>query len=662
MASSHSEPGAPNVVSTRSRAQQAANPNKQFDSSVDAKLENEHLEELYDSAKIAEKVNAGLRDNKGEKNKKNNGQDAATLANSQDIQDQLEYEQQGQKLREKLKPIVAKGNKDDLANKKIVNNAVKQSTSKKTSSSSFEQPSIRDQVASLAEKLAVNNPPAPSEVQHATHLVIVPGHAIFMPRPALNIVDDELNDNSNERKDDVRPPTMEMPKDAPAGIPGQFQKRGVIPDSEAPSDAEEESKSLKDEPKKEPRTGSTESEHEPDSETSESTQDTDSKPDSRNPPASRKQAIANSKEEKVRSGSLKDSDKADEKIIQKQKQDTAIKDNKALSGRIQDTVDDDDDLMKFKGESPSTSYASSGNARSAIQKTKFNVFSNPRKPLDAKDEDNWMISSFQRGQTETFLKHIRVAAKITRKDPNAVLVFSGGQTQQFAGPYSEAQSYWTLAASVLNEYDVPDLSYNHEEAADPIQEDIRGKSGGNHLVNRMLVEEYATDSYENLLFSIARFREYTGKYPDLITIVGLEFKKERFQNVHRTALRFPASKFRYVGIDPPELKAAPEKSNNNRDQVTENLNENPDADKSKQSPRYINALLGERKNALEPFIRDPHGCKESLLVDKRRQRNPFRRMHPYFFSCPELFNLFTVCSSDLSAEEMYTNLPWNKQK
>lgn len=141
-----------------------------------------------------------------------------------------------------------------------------------------------------------------------------------------------------------------------------------------------------------------------------------------------------------------------------------------------------------------------------------------------KQIDDFLVS---KGQTQTFLKHIRVAARIARKDPNAVLVFSGGQTQQFAGPYSESQSYWALAASVLHEYDVPDLSFN-DDKSDSTQDKNKvsgGRNYGDHLVNRMIVEEYATDSYENLLFSIARFHEYTGNYPELVTVVGLDFKR-----------------------------------------------------------------------------------------------------------------------------------------
>ncbi len=58
------------------------------------------------------------------------------------------------------------------------------------------------------------------------------------------------------------------------------------------------------------------------------------------------------------------------------------------------------------------------------------------------------------------------------------------------------------------------------------------------------------DSYQNLLFSIARFREYTGQFPDKITVVGYDFKRPRFEELHRTALRWPKYRFDYIGVDP----------------------------------------------------------------------------------------------------------------
>lgn len=69
---------------------------------------------------------------------------------------------------------------------------------------------------------------------------------------------------------------------------------------------------------------------------------------------------------------------------------------------------------------------------------------------------------------------------------------------------------------------------------------------------RATTEDYALDSFQNLLFSIARFHEYTGHYPIEITVVGYEFKRLRFIDLHRTAIRWPIQRFHYIGIDPED--------------------------------------------------------------------------------------------------------------
>lgn len=49
------------------------------------------------------------------------------------------------------------------------------------------------------------------------------------------------------------------------------------------------------------------------------------------------------------------------------------------------------------------------------------------------------------GQAQTFLDHIKLGIETAAKDPNALLLFSGGQTRQAAGPRSEGLSYWMVA-------------------------------------------------------------------------------------------------------------------------------------------------------------------------------------------------------------------------
>ncbi|CAG8577842.1 10355_t:CDS:2 [Cetraspora pellucida] len=108
-------------------------------------------------------------------------------------------------------------------------------------------------------------------------------------------------------------------------------------------------------------------------------------------------------------------------------------------------------------------------------------------------DNNWILEDFQKGgAVKTFLNHIRKGVELTQQNPKALLVFSGGQTRPAAGPRSEAQSYYVLAQTL----------------------DLLSAEENSHLIfGRMTTEEYARDSYENLLFSICRFKEVTGHYP-----------------------------------------------------------------------------------------------------------------------------------------------------
>jgi hypothetical protein len=67
---------------------------------------------------------------------------------------------------------------------------------------------------------------------------------------------------------------------------------------------------------------------------------------------------------------------------------------------------------------------------------------------------------------------------------------------------------------------------------------------------RATSETFALDSFQNVLFSIARFHEVTGRWPDKITVVSFGAKRQRFVELHALALRWPAGRFNYVGIDP----------------------------------------------------------------------------------------------------------------
>lgn len=231
-------------------------------------------------------------------------------------------------------------------------------------------------------------------------------------------------------------------------------------------------------------------------------------------------------------------------------------------------------------------------------------------PDQVLDADRWTLEEYQRGggsyRISAFVEHIRRGVEITLKDDSSLLIFSGGQTR-LQSTTTEAESYMRLAMS---------LGLFHP--------DSKQTSHAPHFP-RATTETYALDSYQNFLFSLARFHEITGRYPLQVTIVGYEMKRRRFDELHRTALRFPAHHFEYIGIEPP----ANEES----------------------------ARIGEVKNGYAPYQLDLYGCHDFLLA-KRRTRNPFLRFHPYHASAPELRGLLEWCPDD--AGMVYNGpLPWD---
>jgi hypothetical protein len=194
-------------------------------------------------------------------------------------------------------------------------------------------------------------------------------------------------------------------------------------------------------------------------------------------------------------------------------------------------------------------------------------------------DERWLLQPFQHGEPPHYIEHIRTGVALAAADERALLVFSGGQTRREAGPRSEGQSYWDLAQHFA--------WWSHGA--------VRA---------RATVEEFARDSFENLLFGICRFREVTGGYPHRVSVVSWAFKARRFQ-LHCEALRFPDARFHFHGVNQP-------------------------ADLS-------TALRGE-DTTIAAFRKDPYGAGLDLSA-KRAQRNPFEREPIYPASCPELADL-----------------------
>lgn len=151
------------------------------------------------------------------------------------------------------------------------------------------------------------------------------------------------------------------------------------------------------------------------------------------------------------------------------------------------------------------------------------------------NEANWALKSFQRstptkaGEHETFIKHILAAVQIKQQNPkDTILVFTGGLTDAGYPELSEARGYLNALRALKHKDDV-----------------------------EVVLEELATDSFQNVLFSILAFRRRCGTYPREITIITHAFKESRFLNLHAKALRWPAKRIEVLGINPPFSSKSP---------------------------------------------------------------------------------------------------------
>lgn len=224
------------------------------------------------------------------------------------------------------------------------------------------------------------------------------------------------------------------------------------------------------------------------------------------------------------------------------------------------------------------------------------------------DPQQWALASYHKGVegvAESFLTHIQRGVEQAAADPSAMLLFSGGQTKFEAGPRSEGVSYWLIAEA--NRW----FSNTTSDPAKYLQ-----------VRSRAFTEEHARDSYENLLFSLCRFYEITGRYPENITVISYGLKQQRFQDLHRAAVLFPASRFKFIGTPLPSEKGAAQ------------------------------AEAGEAKTR-DQFIKDPYGCGPELLP-KKGERDPFFVGPPHATRCPELGPLIAYCGSSLYSG----TVPW----
>ncbi|KAI3005596.1 hypothetical protein CBS147346_4262 [Aspergillus niger] len=188
-------------------------------------------------------------------------------------------------------------------------------------------------------------------------------------------------------------------------------------------------------------------------------------------------------------------------------------------------------------------------------------------PTNGLSEDEWIIEPFQKGETPTFTNHVKAGLQALVDDPDALLVFSGGPTKKGRTDLAEGVSYLNLAKD--NNY------FGFAPQINP---------------TRVVAETHATDSYQNVLFSMLQFRLRTGVYPKRVTVVTHEFKRRRFVEYHFPALGLSDSASTVVGINPPE-------------EVTP----------------LASLLAGEEKSGIGLWSRDRYGVQKEL-AGKRVKR------------------------------------------
>lgn len=164
------------------------------------------------------------------------------------------------------------------------------------------------------------------------------------------------------------------------------------------------------------------------------------------------------------------------------------------------------------------------------------------------DERKWLLAPFQKSnlatgkpsENSTFLAHAQAGLDALTVCPSNnsleknLLVFSGGVTKSSVTSTSEARSYFN--ACLANDLASGNLG--------------GGRTQSLFNQGRILLEEHATDSLQNLIFSILLFRRTTGNYPRHIRVVTHAFKARRVLELHAPAIRWPEKSIQVQGIDP----------------------------------------------------------------------------------------------------------------
>lgn len=241
-----------------------------------------------------------------------------------------------------------------------------------------------------------------------------------------------------------------------------------------------------------------------------------------------------------------------------------------------------------------------------------------------------------------FIKHGLQAIITLLNDAtdSSLLVFSGSQTKELAGALSESQSYYLLMRQLLR-FSQGQHTPNFDGIGRILKEvnrllEERGIEMESLFTTRITTEEFALDSFDNLIYSIYRFKQITDVWPKEITIVGFGFKKARFEDLHAKAIDFPRERINYISIDPsPKGYTVGERST---------------------YYEHLNQL--ERENAVSLFAKDWFATRDPLL-SKKQSRNPFQRFNDY--EDVRLFNLKSPIDHDKLFFDIYIRdkMPWS---
>lgn len=215
----------------------------------------------------------------------------------------------------------------------------------------------------------------------------------------------------------------------------------------------------------------------------------------------------------------------------------------------------------------------------------------PEGKIDPKagiDSKSWILAPFQ-VEADNHLSFIdqveRCKTLIDKRSEHAILMLSGGYAKHQL-ELSEARSYLNLGLQ-------------------------RGWFSESMINKSVYLEEFSRDSYENVLFSLAKFYKLFKKYPEVITIVGFEYEEPRFVDLHLKTLGYTGENAEYIGIGPDFPERSQYESVNDynirKDEFFKDLEES------------------EKKYVYDLYIENPFGSIGSKLHQKKISRDPWKK-------------------------------------